>query len=84
MFNIEKYLQKFSKNIADSEIHKKQISEIIEKNIQIKISPKDVEIKDYVAHIKSSPAVKNKIFIYKEKILKDFTKSLTIKIVDIK
>ncbi len=84
MFNIEKYLQKFSKNVADIELYKKQISESIEKHTQINISTSDVEIKNYIVYVNSSPAVKNKLFIYKEKILEDITNSVSIKIVDIK
>lgn len=84
MFNISSFLQKFSKNVADAEFHKKQISEVIEKHTQINISTSDVEIKDYVIYIKSSPAVKNKIFIYKEKILEDIGLSTNIKIVNVR
>ncbi|HEY4508708.1 MAG TPA: hypothetical protein VJC13_00270 [Candidatus Paceibacterota bacterium] len=84
MFNISSFLDKFSKNVADTEFHKKQVIEIIEKNTQLNISPKDIEIKDCVVYIKSSPAVKNKIFIFKNKILENIINSTSIKIVDIK
>ena len=78
MFNISSFLEKFSKNINSAELRKKQILEIIEKQTQINIPPEEIEIKDYVLYIKSSPAVKNKLFIYKSKILEDVSKSLTI------
>ena len=84
MFNISSFLEKFSKNIKSAETSKKQIIEIIEKNTQIKISSEELEIKDYVIYIKSSPAVKNKLFIYKSKILEDISTSISVRIVDIR
>ncbi len=84
MFNISSFLGKFSKNIADTELQKKQIVEIIKKHTQLTLSPKDLEIKNYIIYTNSSPAVKNKLFIYKEKILEDISNLIGIKIVDIK
>lgn len=84
MFNIEKYLEKFSKDVRNAELHKTKIIEIIEKHTQLLILPKNLEIKDYIIYIKDSPAVKNKIFINKGKILEEITTSVPIKVVDIK
>ena len=84
MFNIASFLEKLSKNIKADELSKKQILEIIEKHIQINILPAEIEIKDYVLYVKSSPAVKNKLFIYKTKILEEIAQSLTVKVVDIR
>ena len=85
MFNINKYLERFSKNISSTEIQKKQISEIVEKHTHINILLEDVEIKNYILYIKSSPGVKNKIFIYKEKILEEISSLISsIKIIDIR
>ena len=84
MFNISSFLEKFSKNIQNTELHKEKILEIIEKQTQIKISPQDLEIKDYIIFIKSSPAIKNKIFIFKNKILEEISVSVPVKIIDIK
>ena len=84
MFNISKFVGKFSKNIKSIETDKQKILEIIEKNTQIKILPKEIEIKDYIVYVKSTPAIKNKLFIYKEKILEDISLSLPTKIVDIR
>ena len=84
MFNIQKYLERFSKNIKSAELDKSKILEIIEKNTQIKILPVDLEIKNYIIYINSSPAVKNKLFIYKAKILEEISASVSTKIVDIK
>lgn len=84
MFNIDKYLEKFSKDVRNAELHKTKIIEIIEKHTQLLILPKNLEIKDFVIYIKDSPAVKNKIFISKQAILDDIIKSTPIKIVDIR
>jgi len=63
MFNIEKYLEKFSKNIRNAELNKTKILEIIKKHTNLNLLPEEIEIKNYIAYIKSSPAVKNKLFI---------------------
>jgi hypothetical protein len=84
MFNIEKYLQKFSKSIQSTEDDLKKVLEIILKHTEIVLKPEEVEIKNYVINIKSSNAVKNKIFIYKEKILKELGDRVITKITDIK
>ncbi|MFZ2621228.1 MAG: hypothetical protein WAX85_01890 [Minisyncoccia bacterium] len=84
MFNIQKYLEKFSKNIQSSEIYKNQILDIINDNTGLKLSGADIEIKNYIVYIKSGVAVKNKIFISKNKILEYIEKLMPIKIVDIK
>jgi len=84
MFNIEKYLEKFSKEIRSAELHKTKILEIIQKHTQLHILPKNMEIKEAVLHIKESPAVKNKLFINKSKILEEISLSIPVKITDIR
>ncbi len=84
MFNIEKYLEKFSKEFKTAELHKGKILEIIEKHTQLYILPKNLEIKDGIIRINESPAVKNKLFIYKSQILEEIATSVPIKIIDIK
>jgi hypothetical protein len=85
MFNIKDYLQKFSINIQSSENNKTQIIDIIEKQIQIKFSQKEIEIKNYNIYIKASPGILNKVFINKNKILNEITLLIpNLKIVDIK
>ncbi|KKR31680.1 MAG: hypothetical protein UT65_C0020G0009 [Parcubacteria group bacterium GW2011_GWF2_39_8b] len=84
MFNIEKYLEKFSKNIRNAELNKTKILEIIKKHTNLNLLPEEIEIKNYIAYIKSSPAVKNKLFIHKNKILEEISTSLSTKIIDIK
>ncbi|MFA5888739.1 MAG: hypothetical protein WCW47_00850 [Candidatus Paceibacterota bacterium] len=85
MFNIKNYLEKFSRRLYSSEEQKKKILEIIEKHTQIILSLEEMEIKNYIIHLKTSPAVLNKIFIYKSKILEDVTLQVKdLKIIDIK
>jgi len=84
MFNIQKYLEKFSSDVKLFGLHKTKIIEIIEKHTQLYILPKNLETKEGVLYIKESPAIKNKLFIYKSKILEDITKNLPIKIIDIR
>ena len=84
MFNIQKYLERFSKNINSIELYKKNILEIIRNNTQIEVPSEDLEIKEYIIYLKSSPAIKNKVFISKNKILEEITKTVPVKVVDIR
>ncbi len=84
MFNISSFLEKFTKSINSAELCKQQILDIIEKHTQIKLSPEDVEVKDYIIYINSSPAVKNKLFIYKTNILKEISETLPVKVIDLR
>jgi hypothetical protein len=84
MFNIEKYLEKFSRNVQNAELHKSKILEIIKKQTGLYILPKNLEIKDYILRVNESPAVKNKLFIYKAKILEEIFRETSLKIVDVK
>ena len=83
MLKIQKYLEKFSKNISLAELDKKKIIEILKKQTGLDFSPESVEIKDCIIYIKSSPAVKNKIFICKKNIFDEIV-VFGIKIVDIR
>ena len=84
MFNIEKFLEKFSRNIKNVEIYRKQVLEIIKKQTNIELGLNLIEIRNNIIYIKSNPVVLNKIFIYKKQILEDISVSLSIKIVDIR
>ncbi len=83
MFNIQRYLEKFSKNLNSAEDNKKHLVEILKKHTEIDLLTSDIEIVNYTLRLKTSPGVKNKIFMYKEKILKDIADNTEIKIVDI-
>ena len=84
MFNIASFLEKFSKNIKNTETFKKQITEIVFNQTQINILPENIEIKNNIIYTKSSSAIANKIFINKTKILKEINLSPPIKIIDIR
>jgi len=84
MFNISALLQKFSKQIGESESEKEQIHMIIFKHTGLEIKKNLFEIKNYILYIDVSPVFKNKIFMYKRNILEDMSHSLSVKIVDIR
>ncbi len=84
MFNIDKYLQKFSKGIASLEFNKSKIIEIINKHTHLGIDSSQVEIKDYSLIVSTNAVGKNQIFIYKQKILEEINSSINTKVVDIK
>ncbi len=84
MFNINSFLSKFSRNINAIELNKQEIANIIEKNTKIKIPIVFLEIKDNIVMIEANGAVKNKIFIFKSKILEEVNSTLPIKITDIR
>jgi hypothetical protein len=71
MFNISNYLKKISKKIDSSDDLKKTIIDIIEREVGIKIDFENIEIKDYYLNINSNQAIKNKLFIYKDRIIKE-------------
>lgn len=84
MFNIEKFLEKFGKNLRSAEEDKQRILEIVEKHTHIKIPVEQVEIKNFVLNLHGSAAVSNRVFIGKSKILEEIAHSTSVKIVDIK
>ena len=84
MFNISSFLGKFSRHVQYAELEKQHILEVIEKQVSLKLDIKDLEIKNYVLEIHSTPGIKNKLFIHKEQLLKEVNAILSVKIVDIK
>jgi hypothetical protein len=84
MFNIEKFLEKFSKGLKAGELHAETILGEIAAQTGIQLEKKDIEVRNYILHIKASPAVKNKIFIFKEAILTGLNSKIEPKIIDIK
>lgn len=84
MFNISSFLEKVSKNILSSSLQKKQIIEVIKKETGVEVSEADIELRECVLYIKSSPALKNKLFIQKSKILEELSGQSNTKIIDIK
>ena len=85
MLNISNYLKKFSKNLFSSDEQKKKISEIIKTYTQVDVLPEEIEIKNYNIYLKKTPAVMNKVFIYKNKILEEVSSQIPdLKAVDIR
>ena len=82
MLNISKYLEKFRKNLASGEDLNNNIILIINKHTGISINPNDFDIKNNIIYIKTTPSYKNKIFIFKEDILKELNQ--LSKIIDIR
>jgi hypothetical protein len=82
MFNISQFLEKFSKNLKNTELQKEKIIEIVKNKTDISISKNEIEINNFILYIKSSPGVKNKLFIFKNSLLEEINNS--IKITDIR
>ncbi len=75
MWNISNYLKKFSQSLESTELQKEKIREIIKNQTEIEIGIEKIEIKNAILNIEASLAQKNKIFMYKSKILEDFLKN---------
>ncbi len=85
MFNISSFLGKFSKDVVSLEQTKINILEIILKQTQITLTLDQIEIKNCILHIAASPGVKNKVFMFKSRILDDIVKQINSeKIIDIR
>ena len=82
MLNISKYLEKFRKNLASGQDLNNNIILIINKYTGISINPNDFDMKNNIIYIKTTPSYKNKIFIFKEDILKELNQ--LSKIIDIR
>jgi hypothetical protein len=84
MFNIGNFLNKFSKKIQVAEFDTENALRAIEEKTGLKISLNNIEIKNNTIYIQASPAIKNKIFIFKQPILEEINKNLQVKILDIR
>jgi hemoglobin-like flavoprotein len=84
MLNISKYLEKIKQNINSGEILNNTIIEIIQKHTGVHLKPDDFELKNNLILLKTSPGVKNKIFISKNNITKGIENSSSLKNVDIR
>ena len=83
MLNISKYLEKFAKKLNSENDNQERIIEIIKTKTGLSIQTGDIEIKGNIIKTKTTPAVKNKLFIYKEELLEEINLSSPIKIIDI-
>lgn len=69
--HIKDYLNKFKELLSSKQEIYGIISLVVEKNINIKIEQKLIQIKPPFIYIKASPLIRNEILMRKEKILKE-------------
>jgi hypothetical protein len=84
MFNIDKYLKRFSRNLNSLEFEKDKILEILKKHTNITLDKNDIEIKNYKIVVNTNMVGKNQIFIKKRSILDEINSNIETKVVDIK
>lgn len=84
MFNISSFLDKFLKNIKSQDLYNEGVIEVIKKTTGIELKKEDLEIKDCVLFIKSNGAIKNKMFIFKSKILEEINTFIKPNLIDIR
>jgi hypothetical protein len=71
MFNIQSFLKRHIRNIEEGDLNLGVIIDILEKYTNFQFKKEDLEVKNGVLSVKSSPIKKNIIFINRESILKD-------------
>lgn len=77
---LQSFLERFQRVFTYPEQIKKPILECIEKITKIKLTEKDIEIKEGIMYLKSQhPAIKNEIFMRKNLILSELKILLTSK-----
>ena len=83
MFNISSFLDKLSKNLSSQEDELQKICDVVFNKTGIKCDLNSIKIQNNILFLDVSPAIKNKIFIYKESILEGLSNA-AIKITDIR
>jgi hypothetical protein len=81
---LEKYLQKFSKFKFGDLLLKEAIIEAVKEIFNYELEKNSISTKDGVVYIKTSPIIKNEIFINKKAILEKIQKKLDQKIQNIR
>lgn len=84
MLNISKYLEKIIKNLNSGEILNNIILDVIKKHTGVDIKLEDFELKNNIVALKTSPGAKNKIFIFKEDIIREIENKTKLKNVEIR
>lgn len=69
MQNINSFLEKFKKLLRYNKEIKETIKGVIKEKIGVELDDKDIKIQNKVLYIKTTPYVKNEIFIKKDIIL---------------
>lgn len=84
MLNISKYLEKIKKNLNSGEILNNSIVEIINKHTNLDIKTNDFDLNNNIIKLKISPGAKNKIFMFKEGIVKEIEENSGLKNIQIR
>ena len=69
MFDIAKYLQKFTVMSHSRDFLRNSVAEAVKEVCKIDINPTNVVVKDGIARINERPIIKSEIFLKKTKIL---------------
>ena len=83
MFDIAKYLQKFTVLSHSRDFLRNSVAEAVKEVCKIEINPKNVVVKDFVAKINERPIVKTEIFLKKTKLLEILIKKTEGKVREI-
>jgi hypothetical protein len=71
---LQNFLERFSALLKNSKLDKETIKNIIKSQTNIDLEEKDIEIKDGILYTKTSPMVRNTLFMNKKKLLEVFQK----------
>ena len=83
MFDIAKYLEKFTVLANSRHFLRDSVQGAIKEICGIEIDPKKIEVKDFVARINERPIIKSEIFLKKNKILLSLKEKTKGKVLDI-
>lgn len=75
---ISSFLEKFKKIFSQKEEYNKIISKTIQKHTSFLIEPNLIKTKNTIIYIESTPIIKSEILIYKNKILFDLKKEISM------
>ena len=78
-FNIGDYLKRFVGLTPPDDFIKEEVLKIVKDKIGIDLNKKEITISNGVIYIKTTPIIKNEIFINREKILQNLKQTLGIK-----
>ena len=79
MIEIKDLLSRFNNLLLSEELKINAVKNSLNKLVGIDIKPKEIEIKNNVVYLNIKPIYKNEIFIKKDKIILDLSKSLGVK-----
>lgn len=82
--DINKLLDVYRKRLLGAEDDRRKIIEIIARVSGITLNEKELTVRDYVLTVHAGAPIKNELFLYKTRIIEEFSKTLTKKIIDIR